>query len=190
MIQKLTGTVGHVGARSVVVEVGGVGYEVNLPDSGLAIAQPGMHISYWTYLAVRENSMELFGFETHQELEFFNMLLDVSGIGPRGALGIISIASINTLKKAIANQDTSYLTKVSGIGKKTAQKIVVELADKLALHSSDDGDLQTESETLEALQALGYSLQQSREALQQVPSDVVGTNDRLKHALQVINSHQ
>lgn len=189
MIQKLVGTIAYVGARSVVVDVGGVGYEVNLSDSGLAIAQVGMEASYWTYLAVRENAMELFGFATRQELEFFEMLLDVSGIGPRGALGIVSLASIETLKKAIANQDTSYLTKVSGIGKKTAQKIVVELADKLALHSSDDSDLQTESETLEALQALGYSLQQAREALQQVPADIVGTNDRLKHALQVINSH-
>lgn len=191
MISQIRGTISYVGLRSVVVDVAGIGYELNVTGSGLLSAQTGQKVTYWTHLAVRETSMELFGFRDQQELHFFEMLLDVSGIGPRSALGIIDLASIETLKKAIATKDTSYLTKVSGIGKKTAEKIIVELQDKLVEHSDDAGsvELREESEALEALQSLGYSLSQSREALKQVPSEYMGTTDRLKEALKIINNH-
>ena len=106
-------------------------------------------------MAVRENSLDLYGFQNIEELNFFELLLDVSGIGPKSALSVLSVASIKTLQKAIATSDTSYLTKVSGIGRKTAEKIVIELRDKLKAFSSKENmaDLRDEGDVIEALKS-------------------------------------
>jgi len=126
-----------------------------------------------------------------EEMSFFDLLLDVSGIGPKSALSIITVASVETLKKAIATGDTSYLNKVSGIGKKTAEKIVIELRDKLHAHKGEgevSGLLREESDIIEALKALGYSQNEARDTLKQIPHTIDGTNARIKEALRILGS--
>lgn len=188
MIRHLRGTIIHTSDKDIVLDVNGVGYHVFPTRNILLTAQLHSEISLWTHMAIRENAMDIFGFSDMQSLTFFEMLLGVSGIGPRSALGIIDIAPIATVQKAIAHDDISYLTKVSGIGKRTAEKIVVELRNKLSeLKTDDTAGMQSDHEVLEALQALGYSLNEARNALQELPDDIVGTNERIKKALQYIN---
>ncbi|MDE2030710.1 MAG: Holliday junction branch migration protein RuvA [Patescibacteria group bacterium] len=189
MIAHIEGTIIHTTDKFVVVDVNGVGYKVSTTSDTLTSCKVGAHISFWTYLAVRENSLDLYGFTTNEEMLFFELLLDVSGIGPRSALSIVTVASVDTLKKAIATGDTSYLNKVSGIGKKTAEKIVIELRDKLQSYKGEDGvpsTLREESDIIEALKSLGYSQNEARGALKKIPSSIDGTNDRIKEALKIL----
>jgi Holliday junction DNA helicase RuvA len=190
MISKLTGQISYVGAKSIIVDVGGVGYNVFVSNNSLAniVTKDIKHISIFTYLAVRENSLELFGFEDIDELHFFELLIDISGIGPRSALTIISVAPLETLKRAIGSGDTSYLTKISGIGRKTAEKIVIELRDKLSAlgHKSENGEHKEELDALEALKSLGYSQNEARDALKEVDSSITATGARIKEALKIL----
>ncbi len=168
----------------VVIDTGGVGYKVFVsPQTSISIS--GDSAGFWTHMAVRETSMDLFGFQTESELSFFEMLIGVSGVGPKSALLITSVASIETLKNAIAAGDLTHLTGVSGIGKRTAEKIVVELRDKMASlgYSDEDGNLQGESDVLEALISLGYSRQEARNALRHISEETTGTNEKIKEAL-------
>ena len=140
--------------------------------------------SLWTHLHVRENALELYGFLEYAELEFFEMLIQISGIGPKSALGVLSVAAIDTLKKAISSGETSYLTKVSGIGRKTAEKIILELREKLGdLSEAGKTMLKGEQDVLGALESLGYSVNEAREALRHIPENIEGTNNRIKEAL-------
>lgn len=189
MIAYISGKIVQKTDKSLIISVSGVGYQVFVSTDVLARSPAiGEAIELSTYLAVRENALDLFGFETIDEKNFFELLLSVSGIGPRSALSILSIAPMTTIKKAIGSGDTSYLTKVSGIGRKTAEKIVVELRDKLSAlgHNDESGSLRGESDVLEALQSLGYSLNDSRNAVKQIDVSVVGTNARIKEALKIL----
>lgn len=188
MIARIEGTTIHMTEKYLIIDVSGIGYKVFTANDTLSKASLGLPIALWTYTAVRENSLDLYGFETIDEMNFFELLLDVSGIGPKSALSILSVASIDILKKAIATGDTSYLNKVSGIGKKTAEKIVIELRDKLKAHKSDDahGELRGESDILEALKSLGYSQSEARDVLKQIPSSIEGINARIKEALKIL----
>lgn len=189
MIARLRGQLVEKTDKYLILDVGGVGYQVFASTDLLSKAPViGSPMTLAIYMAVRETSMELFGFETVDEKHLFELLLSVSGIGPRSALSILSIAPMETIKKAIGSGDTSYLTKVSGIGKKTAEKIVVELRDKLSAlgHNDESGSLRGESDVIEALQSLGYTLHDAREAVKQVPDTVRGTNERIKEALKAL----
>ena len=189
MIGYIEGTIQYIGPQSLVVNTNGVGYIVFTVTTVLTTYTIGENITLWIHLAVRENSMELFGFPDREQLSFFSLLLDVSGIGPRGALGIIEIAPVTTLQKAISSGDTTYLTNVSGIGKKTAAKIVIELKDKMAKIVGDgDTGLREESEALEALCSLGYSKKDAREALQQLPEDVTTTQEKITASLKILSN--
>lgn len=190
MIYHLTGTLILANEKFVVLETGGVGYQLFLPSDLLftAMNQTGQTLSFWTYQAVRETALELFGFADKTSLEFFELLIETPGVGPRSALSIISIASADTLRRAISSGDTSYLTKVSGIGRKTAEKIIIELRDKLGSIEVETGDLRQEAEALEGLCSLGYSTQEARDALKQVDKEIVGVSARLKEALRVLGS--
>ena len=189
MISHLRGAVLSIGEKHVVIDVGGVGYRVfGAPDT-LARLSKGAEASLHTYLAVREDSLDLYGFSTADELGFFELLISVSGVGPKSALSILGITGTDTLAQAIGTGDTSYLTKVSGIGRKTAEKIVLELRDKLRARADmheKPGALRAESDVIEALKALGYSQNEAREALKEVPSDIVGTNARIREALKIL----
>lgn len=190
MINSIEGKIKYLSDKFLVVETSGLGYKVFVLPEVVSSFSLGQKINLWTYLAVRENSMDLYGFEKMEELNFFELLLDVSGIGPKSALSILGVASIEVLKKAIGTGDTSYLTKVSGIGRKTADKIVVELKDKLKSFAEKDGDysLREEGDVVEALKSLGYSQSESREILKKIPSSVEGSNARIKEALKLLSS--
>ena len=191
MISRIEGNIALVTEKFIVIDVSGVGYKVNVSPEVIVKSKKGSRVSFWTHLAVRENALDLYGFETIDELNFFEMLIDISGIGPKSALGIIGTESIDTLKKAIASGDTSYLTKVSGIGKKTAEKIIIELRDKLVAHKEEAGGttLRTESDALEALKSLGYSNSEAREALRKVSSEKIDTSARVKEALKILGKN-
>lgn len=194
MISHLTGKIILKGEKFVVLDVSGVGYNIYTTLDTLRRLPKGgdESVSFWTHLYVRENIMELYGFASHSELKFFEMLIGISGIGPKGAMGVLSVAPIDTLRQAIASGDTTYLTKVSGIGKKIADKIVLELRDKLggANYMPVGGMLKDDQDVIEALQSLGYSLNESRDALKQIPDNIVGTNNRIKEVLKNLGSNK
>ncbi len=160
-----------------------MGYKVNVSPDTLSKA-PNGEVFLFIHTHVREDAFDLYGFIAQDELKFFEMLINVSGIGPRGALSILGIATIDTLRKAIGTGDTGYLTKVSGIGKKTAEKIVIELRDKMGTEL-EGSSLQTELDVLEALKYLGYSQNQVREALKKVSPDS-DTNTKIREALKIL----
>ncbi|MFA7192269.1 MAG: Holliday junction branch migration protein RuvA [Candidatus Paceibacterota bacterium] len=191
MIAHLTGTILYTTDKYTIIDVNGVGYKVFLSTTNIASCNAGENKKFWIYTAVRETTLDLYGFESINEMNFFELLLDVSGIGPKGALGILSIASIDSLQRAIATGDTGYLTKVSGIGRKTAEKIVIELRDKLKAHAGVDGTsggLREESDMIEALKSLGYSQNEARDALKQIPSSITDMNGKIKEALKILNN--
>ena len=165
MIGSIKGKIILKTEKFVIVETGGVGYKISVsPDTLSKLKKTDELVSFWIHTHVREDILDLYGFLDRQELEFFEMLINVSGIGPKGALSILGIASIETLRKAISTGDTAYLTKVSGIGRKTAEKIIIELRDKMG-EAKTGTSLQGELDALEALRSLGYSQSEAREAL-------------------------
>ncbi len=190
MISRVSGKIIESTDKYVVLEVGGIGYQIFTTTNTLSAIQSSTlgTATLWTHMAVRENSIELFGFSEIEELRFFEMLIDISGIGPRSALSIIGIAPVETLKRAIGSGDLSYLTKISGIGKKTAEKIVIELRDKLSAlgHKSESGEHKVELDALEALKSLGYTQNEARDALKEVGAEITDTSTRVKEALKIL----
>jgi Holliday junction DNA helicase RuvA len=185
MIGSIKGRIILKTEKFLIVETNGVGYKINVsPDTLSKVKKTGEETMLWVHTHVREDALDLYGFLERKELEFFEMLINVSGIGPRGALSILGITSTETLRRAIGTGDTSYLTKVSGIGKKTAEKIVIELRDKIG-GGKGGGTLQGELDALEALKSLGYSQTEAREALKKVPSEF-NTNLKIREALKIL----
>lgn len=187
MISHISGTLIHANDRYIIVDVQGVGYKIRVTQDTLFDLKKAINnkVSFWTHLVVREDILDLYGFNNEDELDFFELLIGVSGIGPKSALGILNVAPVNQLKEAISRGDASSLTKVSGIGSKSAQKIVLELRDKVGTFEStaQTGTLRDEHDAIAGLQALGYSDREAREALKQVSSDIKGTGERIKSAL-------
>ncbi len=195
MIGSIKGKIILKTEKFVIVEANGVGYKISVsPDTLSKIKKIDDEIFLFIHTHVREDILDLYGFLDREELEFFEMLINVSGIGPKGALSILGVASIETLKKAIGTNDTAYLTKISGIGRKTAEKIVIELRDKVAeMTNSEKGgsSLQIELDALEALKSLGYSQNEAREALKKVSvkNDINGdTNTKIREALKILSN--
>ncbi len=188
MIGQLTGTLSHLDNRFLILNVSGVGYKIFVsPDTLQQAKTITSELKLWTHLVVREDVLDLYGFLSKAELDFFELLIGISGVGPRGALSILSLAEPDTLKQAISSGNTSYLTQVSGIGRKIAEKIVLELRDKVGVIESDK-DLDQEAEAVLAMEALGYSNKEAREALKRVPVEVTDTSEKLKLALKNLNT--
>jgi len=189
MISHLSGTILSKKGTYLVLDVHGVGYRVFCTKRVLENTTPGNELDLHTHLAVREDAMDLFGFPTEEELELFSLLIGVSGIGPRSALGIIGLESISKLVSAIAHGDVTYLTKVSGVGKKSAEKIVIELREKMEVFdiSEDDVTHQKNEDVLEALKTLGYRADEAREALRQIPEDVTEQGALIREALRLLS---
>ncbi len=186
MIGHLKGTIIHNDLKSVILDVGGVGYKI-FTNIGSLESEKNKIAEFWTYLAVRENALDLYGFRTKEELDFFELLITVSGIGPKSALAILSIATVSNLRHAIATSDTSHLVKVSGVGKKNAEKIVLELKDKIDGHSlGETTSMSGDVDALLALKSLGYDERESREALKKV-KDAKDTSDKIKKALKLLS---
>ncbi len=188
MIGHIEGMVRALRPGFAIISAGGVGYKVAVTRETFATLQQDKSAALWTHLAVRETALDLYGFKSEEELRFFELLLTVSGIGPKSALAILDIALVETLRSAIAGGNASYLTKVSGIGRKTAEKIVIELRDKVGAHTEGNArTLSGDEEALEALRALGYSAQEAREALRKVPEEFESGSARLREALRIVS---
>ncbi len=187
MISKITGKIAKLDLRFVIIDTNGIGYKIFTTSSAIEnlthINKNDESASLWTHFAVRENSQELYGFMDYKELEFFEMLLTVSGIGPKTALAVLNTASVDTIKEGIQSGDSSYLTKVIGIGKKIAQKIVLELKDKLGSFEMSEGSVLKEGVlAIEALKSLGYSERDAREAVQGIDKNL-STQEIIREAL-------
>jgi Holliday junction DNA helicase RuvA len=185
MIGKLTGILSEKNPPQVLVDCNGVGYEVDVPMSTFYnLPANGEKVSLLTHFVVREDAQILFGFGTASERATFRLLIKISGVGPRMALGILSGLSADELARAVSDQDAGRLTKVPGIGKKTAERLLLELKGKLGadlgphLFSTPDH----QSDILQALLALGYNDKEAAAALKALPADV-GVSDGIKLAL-------
>ncbi len=186
MIGYLKGKVISQDLKTIILNVSGVGYKV-FTNTAILPSKKDLDIELWTYLAVRENALDLYGFTTKEELSFFELLITVSGIGPKSAMGILTVATLPNLRHAISSGDTSHLTKVSGVGKKNAEKIVLELKDKLdGLVSDLSHSVSGDVDALLALQSLGYAEREAREALKKVV-DAKDTGDKVKKALKLLS---
>jgi len=193
MLASVEGTVGAVTLDSVVIEVGGLGYRVFAAPAVLAAAQPGSRLKLHTYHLVREDQQALYGFRTAEELGFFNLLLTVTGVGPKVALAIVGSRPTAELQLAIMQQDQAVLVSIPGIGKKLAERVIFELKEKVAaagVAAVEPGAVGTrgaaETEVVAALQALGYSLAEARAASHTALADATigGTlEERVKAAL-------
>lgn len=191
MIGSIKGKIVLKKDKFLIVEASGVGYKINVsPDAVSKSKKIDEEIFLFIHTHVREDVLDLYGFLSLPELEFFEMLISVSGIGPKGALAILGVTSIETLKKAISIGDISYLTKISGIGKKTAEKIVIELRDKVGnqISEGEEKSMQGELDALEALKSLGYSQHEAREALKKVTekNPNLDTNPKIREALKIL----
>lgn len=179
-----------VGAGAIGGAGGSIGYKVFVTSATASSAREGAEIALWTHLAVREDAQTLFGFPTKDELNFFELLISISGIGPKTALGILNVSSVENIRKAVSTGDTSHLTKVSGVGTKIANKIVLELKGKFGAESADGSSggisLRDEVDALEALKALGYGHKEAREALKEVDPSVADAGERVKKALKIL----
>lgn len=188
MIGSITGTVRDVGIAGLLLEVGGVGYHVSVLPTFLAGAKVGQSLTLRTHLHVREDELSLYGFATKEELGFFQLLLGVPGVGPKSALAILTLVPVWTLVRAVTSGDANLLTKVSGIGRKTAERIIVELKTRLEREypALAERGVVPHADVVEALMVLGYSLAQVREAVRQLPPDVQSVEDGVKAALQLL----
>lgn len=186
MISFLNGTIESNTDKYVVIDINGIGYKVFISNNTFKnLPEKGKKVKLYTYLYVRENLMDLYGFLNMEELEFFELLISISGIGPKGALSILTVASIETLRRAIANEESSILTKVSGIGKKMAEKIILELKNKVGEEFIGKG-IGVDSEAIDALMSLGYKIQEARQILKKVPKKVEGVENRVREALKLL----
>ena len=188
MIASLNGRIAYKEPDSLVIEVGGVGLQVFVPAVLHDTAIPGETLALHTYLAVREDALTLYGFASREEREYFILLNGVSGIGPRLALAALSTLNPDAIRRAVFHEQPEVFSRVPGIGKKTAEKVVFHLKDRITgvddlspLMAMADSD----TETLEALVALGYSVVEAQAALQSIPKDAPeDVEERLRLALQ------
>jgi Holliday junction DNA helicase RuvA len=191
MIAYLKGKVINETDKSIILLVNSIGYEVFLPNKFLTKVKKDQDLDLFIYHKQKEDAQELYGFEDLGEREFFVKLISVSGVGPKSALSVMSIASIQDLKEAIVSADADIFKKVSGIGSKTAERIVVDLKSKfgsLAGSSVNKNDLKDDSnlEIFEALNALGFNDNEVREVYNQIPKDLKTTSDKIKAALKLL----
>ena len=188
MIGRLTGTLAEKSPPQLLIDVNGVGYEVDVPMSSFYnLPGLGERVTLLTHFIVREDAQILFGFLTHEERSTFRLLVKISGVGPRTALSILSGLSVNELAQAVSLQETGRLIKVPGIGKKTAERLLLELKGKLgdALAPATTRHSDAQNDILQALVALGYSDREAGAALKALPSDT-GVSDGIKLALKAL----
>lgn len=181
MIGRIQGTLVSVHPPRLLVDCQGVGYEIDVPMSTLyQLPEVNQTITLLTHFQVREDAQQLFGFATETEREAFRALIKISGVGSRTALAVLSGMSVNELAQAIALQEAGRLTQVPGIGKKTAERLCLELKGKLApdlgISTGKPHVIEASSEVLQALLALGYSEKEALLALKQIPADTTVSN--------------
>lgn len=188
MIAHVSGIVAEKFANSLIIDVQGVGYEVSVAVGDFEAVSLNDSVKLYTYHHIREQSQELFGFSSLAAKKLFEMLITVQGIGPKAALAILSLGTAEQVRNAIANSDGAFITKAAGVGKKSADRVVVDLSDKVGLptkYGSNEPiqtELNTNDEALEALMALGYTLADAMKALEGIDPELP-TNQRVTRAL-------
>lgn len=182
MIGSLRGKIVGIRSGSFLLEVGGVGYLVRCSGGSLSKFKVQTEQMFYIHDHLREDSHDLFGFETLDEQDLFEQLLTVSGVGPKVALTILSAGDLDTVRRAVMQGDLNFLTSISGVGKKTAQKIILDLKGQIV---EQDQESSQDKEALEALVSLGYSRYQAREALKGIPlsNDI---SSRIREALRIL----
>ncbi len=184
MIAKISGEIQFIRDFYVVVDVRGVGYKIFATAYALGKIAGEKEALFYTHTYVREDALALYGFLTLSELEMFELLITISGIGPKAAMGILTVADPKTIRAAILNEDPSILTKVSGVGKKTAERVIMELKNKVAdLPENEKEKAIADNDAMEALLGMGYSVGEAREALKSVPADMKDIGQKVKAAL-------
>lgn len=190
MIATVEGEVVGIGDHFLVIRVGGVGLQVFATAPLRARLRMMERIFLFTHLIVREDLLALYGFETEQEREYFNMLLGVNGVGPRLAMAVLSTLSVDAIRRAVANEQSEVFARVPGVGKRTAQKILLHLQDRIKagdmLEMVGSSVAGVDESVLEALTALGYSVVEAQGAIQSIPRDAPrdDVEERLRLALQ------
>jgi len=192
MIASIQGEVLEVGNDSLVISLGGLGLRVFAPAPYLDQIHPGEQVFLYTHLIVREELLALYGFETRDVREFFNLLLGVDGVGPRTALAVLSFLSTDAIRRAVVSEQADVFSRVPGIGKRTAQKILLHLQGRITGEGLGEQAVRLtdlEAEVLGALTALGYSIVEAQAALQAIPRDAPqDAETRLRLALQYFSS--
>ncbi len=173
MIASLEGIVTEILEDSLVINIGGLGFRVFVPTQIVRNTELHKRIALFTHLIVREDSLTLYGFETIEDRDLFNLVLSVNGVGPRTALAVISHVPVETLKKAVVNNSPELLAGIPGVGKKTAQNIVLNLQGKIKGERTFIGssNVALDSDVISALTSLGYSIVEAQTALQLIPKD-------------------
>ncbi|MBR2709849.1 Holliday junction branch migration protein RuvA [Candidatus Saccharibacteria bacterium] len=189
MIAHLSGEVTEKSGNSLIIDVGGVGYEVAVPTGDMEKVVLGEKHKFFTYHAVRENAEELYGFSTLAAKKIFELLISVQGVGPKAAIAILSLAEAEEVRNAIANADAAFVAKAAGVGKKTAERVIVDLRDKVGIPSHYGATTATftpaetaKDEALDALIALGFPLKEATAALEKVDKSLP-VEDRIRLAL-------
>ena len=189
MITYLRGKIKTIREEYFIIDVGGVGYRIYSTTLMLHnLKSEKSEVEIYTYQQIREDSQELFGFKTLEDLEFFEIIVSVSGVGPKIGLVIMEISTVDDIKKAIATSNVDYLTRVPGIGRKKAELIILQLKSKMDVLVGG-GDISISNDDVDSVNALvrlGYSNNEAREALSSVPEEVKDPGDRIKQALQNI----
>jgi Holliday junction DNA helicase RuvA len=191
MIASISGTIQRVGKDNLVVNVGGIGLRVFVPRGVLEQAGPvGRSTSLYTHMLVREKELSLYGFESEEDLNLFEILLDVNGVGPKVGLSMLSTLSPEVIRGAIAREETAVLQRVPGIGKKTAERIMFQLRDKLdftAEVSAVPYMRDVDADVIDVLTTLGFSIVEAQTALQNIPRDETDLDTRAQLALQYLD---
>lgn len=187
MIRRIRGILLAAQPGSLTVEAGGLGYDIHVATNAAITAHEGEEVTLHTYHVVREDAEELYGFITENERAMFELLIGLPGIGPKSAIGILSHADVRLIEEAAERGDASYLSKLSGIGKKSAEKIVAGLKDKVS-PSGTRGGTSEENDVIDALIALGYSNEEALRALRETPPHAVTAKERIKEALKLLGS--
>ncbi|MBI4101054.1 Holliday junction branch migration protein RuvA [Candidatus Microgenomates bacterium] len=188
MIATINGTVSELLTNAVVMEVGGLGYEIRLTSEDLGKLKTGKKTKLYVHEHLREDAHELYGFSEPGSRELFEQLISVSGVGPKMAMAVLSAASAERVRSAIASGQTEILQAVSGVGKRTAGRIVVELRSKVIAEAKGLDKVGVDDAAYEALRKLGYSTQQAKEAVASIPTKLAGDEERIKYALKELGS--
>ena len=197
MLHYIKGTMAMRIEGGVVVETGGIGYEIYVPDnSAVYLLHEGDPVTLYLSMTVREDDVSLYGFSDREGLSLFKMLITVNGIGAKAAMAILSVAPVREIKQAIFFEDADFLTRASGVGKKTAQRVVLELRDKIGSLSPDFPEklpdsaaptvLGARNEAIAALVALGYSRNEAASAIAAVHDDGLTSEEYIKRALKML----
>ncbi len=184
MIAYLKGKVKEKKEKYIILEIGNIGFRIFLSSLFLEKIKVNEEIKIYTFLYSREDTLELYGFSNEEELNFFEYLISVPGIGPKSAISILSLAPPEKLKEAVQQNRVELLTKVSGVGRKTAERIILELKNKFKEEQLEES---LDEEVLDALIKLGYSLREARKVIREIPPEITKLEEKVKYALKLLS---